>query len=663
MDNNRKRNINSIDSLNQKPLKRHRLSDDSKYNDSKSNNDDIDMDMDMDMNNNDNAFLTRLDIQNMLDKNWSLFDLDKINNVNDMIKKDVPNINDILSNQIIDLPTKRNKISITFIKNNLKKIYPQSRHLIYHIDKTFEPSELNRWLDIYDDEYNIQVNGFIRSTDIDLHMYNNLDTSEAIPAYYYHFNKYEFKNWKKGQIVYFKMEKCKIDTINRKNMIHSLNLKPYKKNSTKMYKNIHFYQVKKWSWIQQQDKTENDKIDKMTFQQLKRYATKIGVKFTKTHKKQTLLNKIKKQLAKQTDKQRSATYRQRKKRKKVKSLRRRAKNVGYTYMLFNKKKNFQSALNDDIIINDDEIQDFTAGDMDKVCKFCKVCKLFKSEREGWCCNNGKTRKYMDPLPPYPDDICDLIWTCTDSNNERALNSDQKVAKQYARQLNSCLAMCSTVFQHDCGVVGFNPGMLKLQGNIGHYIGPIVPTDNSKPKFSQMWFYDESEMLDLRTELKMFEQYHKTLNKQRLTHKDTPLRRVIKTLQNVLIESNPYIRECKQLFSQVNLNDYDDAVIEFIDTKRHKKIYNRQNFLGAYDSRSNTANKQLCAVIPNYEPNKKSKPSQVIIKFRDNDKIQRINSLNPVCDPISYPILFPLGTPGYNVYDKSLIHRLNFTDFD
>ena len=114
-----------------------------------------------------------------------------------------------------------------------------------------------------------------------------------------------------------------------------------------------------------------------------------------------------------------------------------------------------------------------------------------------------------------------------------LYSDKKFLKD-ARGYNNILAMasvgCATPDQ-------FKGPNFKIQGKLYHAIGSLIPNDQSKPKFLQLYFYDTDEATDHRLDLM-----------PRLCPN------ILKQLTDILQISNSYVKSFKAAYECVNEED-------------------------------------------------------------------------------------------------------------
>ena len=112
---------------------------------------------------------------------------------------------------------------------------------------------------------------------------------------------------------------------------------------------------------------------------------------------------------------------------------------------------------------------------------CSNCGAFKFEKEtdSLCCSKGKVQ--LDEFPrPWP--FLQHLYEGIDSNGKHFLANICKY--------NSAFQMTS----FDCNevsVAGFNPSF-RIQGQVYHLIGSIVPTQGESHKFAQIYFIDNKE---------------------------------------------------------------------------------------------------------------------------------------------------------------------------
>lgn len=125
------------------------------------------------------------------------------------------------------------------------------------------------------------------------------------------------------------------------------------------------------------------------------------------------------------------------------------------------------------------------GQLDKVCRYCQA-KCFKGEPNGICCAKGKLRLPFLSQPPEPY----LTLFSGDYPESRHF-------LKHIRRYNSCFQMTSFGVQGSIFNDGFMP-TFRIQGQIYHRIGSILPLADAQPKYLQIYFMgDANAQVDLR----------------------------------------------------------------------------------------------------------------------------------------------------------------------
>lgn len=130
------------------------------------------------------------------------------------------------------------------------------------------------------------------------------------------------------------------------------------------------------------------------------------------------------------------------------------------------------------------------GEMDKECEYCHAFK-FKNETAGMCCASGKV--VLPTLNPPPEPLKTLISGVT---------TESKLFLKKIRKFNSCFQMTSfgaTNIVQNTSNDGRNvETTFKIQGQIYHQIGSLLPMPDEDPKFLQIYFMgDEEEQVNIR----------------------------------------------------------------------------------------------------------------------------------------------------------------------
>ncbi|XP_067930983.1 uncharacterized protein [Watersipora subatra] len=211
------------------------------------------------------------------------------------------------------------------------------------------------------------------------------------------------------------------------------------------------------------------------------------------------------------------------------------------------------------------------GRMSKKCSRCNALR-WKDERPGICCNNGKVR-----LRPLSEDIPPVL-----THLFQGANPDSEHFLGNIRKYNSCFQMTSFGAK-TIDEPGFNPNF-KVQGQVYHLIGSLLPIPGEQPQFLQINFMGDQQA---------------EAERQRGIVEGVRLN-VIRELQDVLHEINKYVRDFKTARERLPENTDDLRIV--IHADKHP----------------------LCS-----------------------NELQRISETHRAYDALQYPLIFWRGDDGYN----------------
>lgn len=259
------------------------------------------------------------------------------------------------------------------------------------------------------------------------------------------------------------------------------------------------------------------------------------------------------------------------------------------------------------------------GRMDVRCPSCDALhwdgeRLSASSRTnpkfGTCCDSGKVS-----LPLLPDPPAALRQLFTDETR------DAKQFREHIRQYNSAFAFISLGVDVDETINGRDrsnpaPYVFRIHGELCHRSGSLLPGPGRAPRYAQTYIYDPRAALDER---------------QRRNTNLSPA--ILQTLQNVLLQCNPYVA-IFQHAHEVLCNypaDADVNVRLIADPKQDRRRYN----LPSADD---------VAILL---PGEGGYDFRDIILHRRGGALHRITESHPAYAPLHYTLLFPLGTAGWH----------------
>ncbi|KAK0042116.1 ATP-dependent DNA helicase PIF6, partial [Biomphalaria pfeifferi] len=187
------------------------------------------------------------------------------------------------------------------------------------------------------------------------------------------------------------------------------------------------------------------------------------------------------------------------------------------------------------------------GFMDVVCEYCQA-KRWKCESPGLCCNGGKV--LLTSSPELPDLLHGLVHG-EHPQSEHFLNN--------IRKYNSAFQMTS--FGATQVVEGHFMPSFKVQGQVYHLIGSLLPLPTEQHKFLQIYFVGDDEK-------------EAQLRCANVSGLNTPL---VHQLQTMLHDCNTYIKDFHYAIDSISEEDKDFHVVIHADKKpsnAHKGRYNK-----------------------------------------------------------------------------------------
>lgn len=239
--------------------------------------------------------------------------------------------------------------------------------------------------------------------------------------------------------------------------------------------------------------------------------------------------------------------------------------------------------------------------MDTVCVHCGALK-FKNEAPGMCCASGKVK--LPILRPPIEPLLSLL---------SGESSDSKHFLQNIRKYNSAFQMTSfgaTKVVRDNFMSTF-----KIQGQIYHHVGSLLPVPDAEHKFLQIYFMGDDELQD----------------DQRCGVVQGNRRNIIATLQIFLQQNNALI----QLFKTAN---------EKMTTDDHRVVIRTDKTpAGEHERRYNAPTINEVAIVMVGE----DFDTRAIVIQRRNDTLQRVAETHRSYDALQYPLVFWEGQDGYH----------------
>ena len=175
--------------------------------------------------------------------------------------------------------------------------------------------------------------------------------------------------------------------------------------------------------------------------------------------------------------------------------------------------------------------------MDKVCQYCQALK-FRNEAAGMCCAAGKV--VLPPLPAPPEPLLSLLAGNSD---------DSKLFLRKIRKFNSCFQMTSFGTTKICDLASDGRNFettFKIQGQVYHKIGSLMPMPDDNPKFLQIYFMGNcEERVTTRCQYNFIEQAEE--------------RAIVILLENFLEDQNQLLQLIKRVSPRLQNDNYQIVI--------------------------------------------------------------------------------------------------------
>ncbi|XP_053597308.1 uncharacterized protein LOC128668406 [Microplitis demolitor] len=253
----------------------------------------------------------------------------------------------------------------------------------------------------------------------------------------------------------------------------------------------------------------------------------------------------------------------------------------------------------DCTVDYSELNDIDIGRMDKICNLCQA-KKWAAETPGLCCSGGKVNI---PIIPEPTSVLKELISGSHPLSKHFLN--------HSRQYNTLFQMTSFGAK-EIREGNFMP-TFKVQGQVYHLIGDLLPAVGAQPEFLQIYFVSHADQVSLRSNLNPSLQID-----------------LIDVLQSYLHDHNTYIQSFK--YNLENRPPNDLKLIIHADVKPNNEHRGRYN--------APVVDEVAVLMI-----DEDKGPRDIVLTARDG-RLQRVSEIHRSYDPLQYPLLFPFGNDGY-----------------
>lgn len=227
---------------------------------------------------------------------------------------------------------------------------------------------------------------------------------------------------------------------------------------------------------------------------------------------------------------------------------------------------------------------------------------------GTCCSHGQVQLSYLQRPPEP-----LLQLLT-QNDAQAKNF-----KEHIWEYNRALAFTSLGVTEDHSVNrGRGPPVFRVQGELCHRSGSLLPDPGHKPIYAQLYIFDPHVAL----------QYRMQNNPQSHLRDDT-----MALLQDVIRDHHQYAPIYLHAFEVLRHQEADDICIRLrVVPGTDRRRYNLP-----------TAD-EVAVILPGDQS--QAQPRDIILRNRGG-ALQRISDCHPAYAPLQYVLLFPYGENGWH----------------
>ena len=243
--------------------------------------------------------------------------------------------------------------------------------------------------------------------------------------------------------------------------------------------------------------------------------------------------------------------------------------------------------------------------MDEVC-LCGAHK-FSGKTPSMCCSAQQVS--FDFFPPLPDYRAQLYDSDTPDSRHFLAN---------IRKYNCAFQMTSFEY-NEVHLPGWNPSFC-MQGQVFHCIRSLLPQLNQPPRFLQVYFIDNcceetSTHMNISTGLK---------------------EHIVDNLGKLLHQCNQSVQLLKTAWDLLERDDLHACQVVINEERRPPGDHARR------------LNAPISNEIGILMPNELTHNWGIVLQYR-NGQLQHVSELHRSYDALQYPLPFPHGTDGYNIY--------------
>ena len=261
------------------------------------------------------------------------------------------------------------------------------------------------------------------------------------------------------------------------------------------------------------------------------------------------------------------------------------------------------------------------GGMNVECQHCHALhwdaeKLTEStlnnKKFGQCCLQGQVN--LPPFPPPPPTLKNLL---------NGISPFSDTFRKHIRQYNAAFAFTSVGVKIDHTVTsGSGPYAFKINGELHHLSGALLPEEGQQPMYAQLYVHDPAEALNIRG-----------------NRNDNLLPQIMTELQAMIHETHPYVPLYKQAFQIMRAKPPEQQKKVVVKLHVDKNADGHRYNLPTAD--------EIAAIIPGDGSEERSDHRDIVLRLTGGG-LKRISHLHPSYSTLHYTMLFPRGEEGYHI---------------
>ena len=236
---------------------------------------------------------------------------------------------------------------------------------------------------------------------------------------------------------------------------------------------------------------------------------------------------------------------------------------------------------------------------------------------GMCCGHGKIKLPSLRVPPQP------LYNLFTGNTAQGREFRSNIV-----QYNAALAFTSLGVKVDDSVRGHGPPVFRIQGELRHLSGSLLPEESERPCYSQLYVYDPNMAYQHRVS----RNENLSLNTMRI-------------LQRVMWDYNTYTPIYQHAFEVLQMYDAPDYTVKLCVVPGHDpRRYNlpTANEVGVILPGEDIFQGDHRDIVIHLRPQYYHDPQD----RRDHLQLSRISEGHAAYAPLHYVLLFPFGEPGW-----------------